>query len=823
MKNYSKPLSVLLSVMLVLSMLSVGFSASAAETGEEAVAAAGSGVITVTSNISSPVQVNYHSYNDTVTVTYSLQTSHKIVNTQSYVEYDHNVLQITSSDPANVLPKFDETGNAVLNTNTTDRIYINATNANRYNFANERVYFTMIFNIIGSGNTNVNLNMEILTANDAATSSQATSQNDFALVNYNGIQNNEFTFTPTAVLTGEAPTEPTTEATEPITDSVTLQFALPKSAKAADAWSGADFYYNTSASNFDTATKIAMTKTNMIVAGEIDDTIAKLVSGNLDVYKVVLTPAQATAVDSAKVVGFSKAGATDRTGMRSGLTVVNAPVEGGVYGAAQSVAALNGKTFIINSCYDEAYETKSYTGHWTSAAGVPTVTLKFAVPKGNTATYNWGAADFYYSNTNNINDATRIPMENTGKVINATADNCSTLKDGQWSVYTVSLTEAQASAVDASKAAGFVKHGDKQNRTGMGAGNTILNATTTAGSYNSNKAAVSTFNGKTFIIDSYYNTSYPNQTYKGYWSSDQGTTPAKTSTIYFAAPYAEKSSTDWTSGVDFYYSTTTNINDATRVAMTKTDKVYAATSELSTLQSGEWPVYKVDLTAAQVAAAGECLSVGFVKADSTKRTGLRPAYSVVNATDNGYESTGADISDFSGKIFVINGAYDAKYENTTYTGHWVDYSQATSKTQSITLKFAVPSDWSGAELYYNSTQSMTGATTVAMTATNTYRTVNVNGSLKNVQSGSWHVYQVTLNSDQITAIDKSVSVGFKKAGSSSVRTGLRKAYSIANATTTNNYATYSAPIKNFNGKVFCIYNCYDAGNESGTYTGRWES
>ena len=44
MKNYSKPLSVLLSVMLVLSMLSVGFSASAAETGEEAVAAAGSGV-----------------------------------------------------------------------------------------------------------------------------------------------------------------------------------------------------------------------------------------------------------------------------------------------------------------------------------------------------------------------------------------------------------------------------------------------------------------------------------------------------------------------------------------------------------------------------------------------------------------------------------------------------------------------------------------------------------------------------------------------------------------------------------------------------------
>ena len=45
-------------------------------------------------------------------------------------------------------------------------------------------------------------------------------------------------------------------------------------------------------------------------------------------------------------------------------------------------------------------------------------------------------------------------MENTGKVINATADNCSTLKDGQWSVYTVSLTEAQASAVDAHPSTG---------------------------------------------------------------------------------------------------------------------------------------------------------------------------------------------------------------------------------------------------------------------------------------------------------------------------------------------------------------------------------
>ena len=45
MKKYSKPISVLLSVMLVLSMLAVGFSASAAEAGAE-VAETDGGVIT---------------------------------------------------------------------------------------------------------------------------------------------------------------------------------------------------------------------------------------------------------------------------------------------------------------------------------------------------------------------------------------------------------------------------------------------------------------------------------------------------------------------------------------------------------------------------------------------------------------------------------------------------------------------------------------------------------------------------------------------------------------------------------------------------------
>ena len=50
---------------------------------------------------------------------------------------------------------------------------------------------------------------------------------------------------------------------------------------------------------------------------------------------------------------------------------------------------------------------------------------------------------------------------------------------------------------------------------------------------------------------------------------------------------------------------------------------------------------------------------------------MRTAYSILNAgTDGKYENTGADITDFDGKMFVINGCYDSKYEVTTYTGYW---------------------------------------------------------------------------------------------------------------------------------------------------------
>ncbi len=227
MRKFRKPLSIVLALMLALSMFSMCATASAAEIDGELKTGntpeTHNGTINVTSNIGSPVSVNYDYYNDAVTVTYKLQSTHKIVNTQSYVEYDPTVLQLGEVDLEVNLPKLNATGSAVMNVEESGYVYINASNINLYNFTNPGIYYTQTFNIIGTGDTTVNLNMEILTGSDQADYTQATDKNDITLVDSTTALTNEFTFTAEADLSGEEPTtaEPTTE--EPTTAEPTTE------------------------------------------------------------------------------------------------------------------------------------------------------------------------------------------------------------------------------------------------------------------------------------------------------------------------------------------------------------------------------------------------------------------------------------------------------------------------------------------------------------------------------------------------------------------------------------------------------------------------
>ena len=134
MRKFRKPLSIVLALMLAFSMFSMCATASAAETDGDSQTGTTpenhSGTINVTSNIGSPVSVNYDYYNDAVTVTFKLQSAHKIVNTQSYVEYDPTVLRLGEVDLEVNLPKLNATGSAVMNVEESGYVYINASNIN---------------------------------------------------------------------------------------------------------------------------------------------------------------------------------------------------------------------------------------------------------------------------------------------------------------------------------------------------------------------------------------------------------------------------------------------------------------------------------------------------------------------------------------------------------------------------------------------------------------------------------------------------------------------------------------------------------------------
>ncbi len=848
MKKIQKKLSVVLAVMMVLCMFTaLPFSASAAETSEETSA---SNKINVTSNVADPVSYDYNAQTEQVIVTYLLKADHMIVDTQSSLTYDSKVLKLAAVSTTNtkkkVFPVFQNS--IVWNPSLTNQVLFNCTSLDLFNFKSNNVYCTFTFDVVGSGDTTVNLNVDVLTGTEAETYEELFEgdKKDIDYVNYGADRVAGATFTAKAVLVqGEEPTtEPTTEepttapttaepteepttapATEPTqpAKNVTINFAAPKGIEAENDWNSVDFYYSKTTKIGD-ATRLAMTKTENVVAAGVNSDLKTIKSGNLDVYTLTLTNDQVKVVDSAKAVGFAKTDSGVRTGMSTSYSVLKATEDGSYATTSASVADFDGKTFVITNCYNASYENTTYTGYWVDGNGSFATTVSFAAPKGMTSDKTWTGAYLYY-NTKVAYDSNvvKIPMEKSDRVIACDGGNTTTLKSGNWSVYSVKLTTEQAEAINKSKAAGFVMDGSSI-RTGVRNGYSILNAGSDG--YSSTASKIESFDGKIFVINGFYDAKYEGTTYTGFWSEDSSFVPTETATIYFAAPVSGTDSRNWTNGVDFYYSVKADMSKATRIAMVKTDKVLKTSSNIASLKPGEWAVYSVELSAKQLNEAESCLSVGFAKKNSNVRTGMRSAYSIVNATESGkYIASGASISDFDGKIFVIDGCYDVKYETSTYTGHWTSFDNATARTQSVTLSFAVPSTWNGVNLYYNSAATTSGAKTIAMTDTKKTVDVQING-LKTVKSGNWKVYEVTLTADQIEAIDSSVMVGFSNSDNENLRTGAGKTlYTATNAPVDGSSVSYSAPgtsIIDLNGKTFIISGCYDSKYESKTYIGMWK-
>lgn len=154
--------------MMVLCMFTaLPFSASAAETSEETSAG---NKINVTSNVTDPVSYDYNAQTEQVVITYLLKADHMIVDTQSSLTYDSKVLKLastTTNTKNKVFPVFQSS--IVWNPSLTNQVLFNCSSLDLFNFKSENVYCTFTFDVVGSGDTTVNLNVDYLTGTEADT------------------------------------------------------------------------------------------------------------------------------------------------------------------------------------------------------------------------------------------------------------------------------------------------------------------------------------------------------------------------------------------------------------------------------------------------------------------------------------------------------------------------------------------------------------------------------------------------------------------------------------------------------------------------------
>lgn len=221
MKKIQKKLSVVLAVMMVLCMFTaLPFSASAAETSEETSAG---NKINVTSNVTDPVSYDYNAQTEQVVVTYLLKADHMIVDTQSSLTYDSKVLKLastTTNTKNKVFPVFQSS--IVWNPSLTNQVLFNCSSLDLFNFKSENVYCTFTLDVVGSGDTTVNLNVDYLTGTEADTYDELfeSEKKDIDYIYNSANKVAGAAFTAKAVLVqGEEPTtapQPTT-ATQPTT------------------------------------------------------------------------------------------------------------------------------------------------------------------------------------------------------------------------------------------------------------------------------------------------------------------------------------------------------------------------------------------------------------------------------------------------------------------------------------------------------------------------------------------------------------------------------------------------------------------------------
>lgn len=658
MRTIKKQISVLLAVLMIISsVMTVSFSVSAAETT--------GGTITVKSNLCDSSVYNYTANDKQIQVTYYLQCDNKILNMQGGVYYDSSVLKVADTNTLETsIPGFTS-GSSFVNFDLTNKALFNSTSLHLYDFTSKGVFFTVVFDIIGSGDTEVNLDVEVITATTANSYSELKDASDIDLVYYDNIMADKFVFSSESKLIKDE-------------KAVTLKFAAPTSKINRYKWTAPMLYYGSS-TTMSSNTQIAMTATDEVYYTADTGSSTIISAGGWTVFSVTLTPEQVAEVESARLAGFTTADGVSRTTLTSKSNVFKACVDtySSTYNTdATSLSALDGYTFIIKDAMSGATSYTSYGGYWVSDF----TTVKFAAPSSNTKRSTWDNVQFYYAASGVAFDAaTKLTMVNTYETTKVSdIGNMTTLKAGRWYIYAVSLDAVQTAEANASAKAGFAKPG-ADNKTSFS--KSVLKAKTDVydGTYNTTARTLEELEGQVFVVQARA-TATSLLTFLGEWQTEAKYTEGKddTITIYFAAPKGVSATADWSTGAELYYGNTTSYKNTNRLAMTKTNTtttVDVAGSKLTTLASGDWDVYELTLTAEQIIEIDNSNNVGFIKTGSYNRTSILQTKNICRASriygETAYASAPETIEAFDGLTFVINGMSDAANERTSYLGSWV--------------------------------------------------------------------------------------------------------------------------------------------------------
>ncbi len=157
MKIFKKSIAVFIAALMLVSVM------TAANAADAATVTGGQIKVTATSNLASEISAAYDiSINKTVTVSYKLTTGLSIVDSEGELTYDSGKLKLKSFTLPNV-------NNSIVNTEPSNKVKFNNTvGTGDANFAKGADFVVAVFDIVGTGETKVDLRLDELDAEDSS-------------------------------------------------------------------------------------------------------------------------------------------------------------------------------------------------------------------------------------------------------------------------------------------------------------------------------------------------------------------------------------------------------------------------------------------------------------------------------------------------------------------------------------------------------------------------------------------------------------------------------------------------------------------------------